>query len=92
MTDNPPRQTCESCGEGVHPDVDGEYCYSCTNYLTDADRFLRQRARTLLEAKGVRLNIHGCGCCGSPTVKLWIDDELIADEEEGFQLTMIGAS
>ncbi len=38
--------------------------------------------RPLLEkltSKGVRLRVWGCGCCGSPDLKVEIDGELIVD-------------
>jgi hypothetical protein len=32
-----------------------------------------------LRAKGIRINVGGCGCCGSPWVKVEVDGEVIAD-------------
>lgn len=36
----------------------------------------------ILEAKGVRLAIGGCGCCGSPWVKIEVDGEFIVGSKD----------
>ncbi len=41
-------------------------------------------AVSLLEAKGVILTVDGCGCCGSPLVKLTIDGvDVVHDTKAG---------
>ena len=34
----------------------------------------------MIKAKGIKMAVHGCGCCGSPSVKFGIDGTLIANE------------
>jgi hypothetical protein len=53
------------------------------------DAALKSEIGAALLAKGVRLNIGGCGCCGSPQVSVEIDGELLLDSEYDFNLTMI---
>jgi hypothetical protein len=48
----------------------------------------RARAIISLIRKGVFLDIGGCGCCGSPRVRIEIDGELLVDAEN-FELEMI---
>ncbi len=41
-----------------------------------------------LRAKGIRISIGGCGCCGSPFVKLEVDGEVLVMDEDDFNLNM----
>jgi hypothetical protein len=41
----------------------------------------RDRVIELLKARGVEIEIGGCGCCGSPFVKVVVDGEIIVDDE-----------
>ncbi|HQZ43705.1 MAG TPA: hypothetical protein PK735_12525, partial [Flavobacteriales bacterium] len=45
-------------------------------------------ASEALKKKGVRISIGGCGCCGSPFVKLEIDGQVIVMDEDNFNLDM----
>jgi len=38
---------------------------------------------------GVKINIEGCGCCGSAVVKIIYNDKTILEETENFNITMI---
>lgn len=45
----------------------------------------------IFKAHGFRMAIHGCGCCGSPNVRIEHNGELLTDgEEREFHLDMFG--
>lgn len=52
------------------------------------DEILDQIAETL-KARGIRMNIEACGCCGSPRVSVEIDGVLLLDDGEEANLYMI---
>ena len=41
-----------------------------------------QELEAMLEERGVKLMIDGCGCCGGPQVAIWIDDKLIVNKSD----------
>ena len=43
--------------------------------------------KDMLLAKGVRLKACACGCCGSPEIKIEIDENIIFDES-GIDINM----
>jgi hypothetical protein len=47
---------------------------------------LKQEARVIEEfsKRNIRVEIGGCGCCGSPWVKVEVDKEVILDQDEVF--------
>lgn len=45
-----------------------------------AEKKTKEEVKELLKAKGVSLNVSGCGCCDSPWVALEIDGVLVVDE------------
>ena len=47
-----------------------------------------ESVKHVLRSHGIQMDIDGCGCCGSPSVKVIYDGILIADEDE-FRLKMI---
>jgi hypothetical protein len=49
---------------------------------------LLTRVECALRARGVFLDISGCGCCGSPRVRIEIEGDLLVDTEN-FELEMI---
>lgn len=48
----------------------------------------KEEIEKLLEEKGIKISIGGCGCCGSPWVTLEIDEKMIVDNEEDFAIDM----
>lgn len=46
-----------------------------------------EEIKKILEEKGVKIEIGGCGCCGSPWVTLEVDGQKIVDEED-FNINM----
>lgn len=41
---------------------------------------LAEKVGELLKERGIELSVYGCGCDGSPAVKIIIDGEVICDE------------
>ena len=46
----------------------------------------KQKARVIEEfaKRGISISIGGCGCCGSPWVRVEVDKEVILDHDEVF--------
>lgn len=45
------------------------------------------RIKEILEAKGIKMSVSGCGCCGSPGVTLECDgEEIEVDEYANFDM------
>jgi len=38
---------------------------------------------------GIKINIEGCGCCGSATVEIVYKDKIILEKTENFNIAMI---
>lgn len=47
-----------------------------------------KKVQKALKAKGIRISVGGCGCCGSPWFKVEVDGEVVADVENDFNLDM----
>lgn len=45
---------------------------------------IEQRIQRLLAERGVKIKLGGCGCCGSPWLKLEIDGETVFDDDDAY--------
>lgn len=50
---------------------------------------LKQQVMDILAEHGIKMNVTGCGCCGSPTVSFEHDGKLVVDEEDQFGFEMM---
>lgn len=48
-----------------------------------------EEVKRLLREKGIRIDLSGCGCCGSPTLSLEIDGKLIVYDEDDANIDML---
>jgi len=53
------------------------------------EKISKAELKVELLKRGVRIDIGGCGCCGSPWVKIELDNRLVIDEDQ-FHIEMIG--
>ncbi len=42
----------------------------------------QEKVKEILASAGIKMDIGGCGCCGSPWVKMTYKDKLIIDDDE----------
>lgn len=47
-----------------------------------------EEVTAILEERGIRMAINGCGCCGSPNVSVEIDGDLVVDDENTWIIDM----
>lgn len=50
---------------------------------TDIGKEKLKKALEALESLGVKLEVSGCGCCGSPWVSIEVEGEMLVDISEG---------
>lgn len=48
-----------------------------------------EHVKKILLSHGIKINIGGCVCCGSPWVKLEYNGQIILDEDDRCTITMI---
>lgn len=56
--------------------------------MIDRNKLLEKVVSILNECE-IRINVGGCGCCGSPWFSMEYKGELIVDEVEDFDINMI---
>ena len=45
------------------------------------------KVKEILASHGIEMNVHGCGCCGSPSVKFIYNGlEIIDEYDAGFKM------
>jgi hypothetical protein len=49
---------------------------------------LKEKVKEIFKQKGIKIQIGGCGCCGSPWIKLEVDGVTIIDELNGADIDM----
>ena len=54
----------------------------------EADKLRKKPVTDRLLAKGVKLAVSGCGCCGSPSVTIIIDGETLVKDVEDYNISL----
>lgn len=42
----------------------------------------KDQVKNILSGAGIKMDISGCGCCGSPSVKMTYKGEVIIDDDD----------
>lgn len=64
------------------PDETPREWYARLNAGREAETRAIDHALAILKARGIALDIYGCGCCDSPLVKIMVDGVEVLDIED----------
>ncbi len=68
-------RTCQRCGQTFQTYDGINTCPSCTASVLET-----------LKARGILVQLGGCGCCDGIYAKVFIDGELVIDAQESFHI------